>query len=72
MSSLTIPMIRSAPRTCFSPIEGFQLLCNKSTVLVGDEKHVIYTFREVDQLQKLEQKVRIKMYEKGHVARHTF
>lgn len=52
--------------------QGKQIVCTKNTVSVGDEKHVIYTFREVSQIQKLEQRVRSKLHEKGYVAKHNF
>ncbi|ATW26762.1 sigma 54-interacting transcriptional regulator [Candidatus Formimonas warabiya] len=49
-----------------------QLVCNKRTVEIDNERHFIYTFREAARIQKLEQEVRRKLYEKGYVAKHTF
>ena len=49
-----------------------KVVCNRNMVQIGGEKSYIYTFREAAQIQKLEQKVRIKLYEKGYVAKHSF
>ena len=53
-------------------LQNKKIVCNKNMVQIGSEKSYIYTFREAAQIQKLEQKVRIKLYEKGYVAKHSF
>ena len=51
---------------------GKEIVCNKSTVQVDDERHFIYTFREAAEIQKMEQEVRKKLHAKGCVAKYTF
>lgn len=53
-------------------LQNRKLVCTKNVVSMGSEKSFIYTFREVSQIQKMEQKVRINLHEKGYVAKHTF
>ena len=49
-----------------------KLLINKIPVVCGKVKSHIYTFREIDRIQKIEQSVRIKLAEKGYVTKYKF
>ena len=49
-----------------------KIICNINTVKTNEETHRIFTFREVSQIQKLEQRVRRKIFEKGYNAKYTY
>lgn len=49
-----------------------KLLINKIPIVCGKVKSHIYTFREIDRMQKTEENVRIKLAEKGYVTKYKF
>ena len=52
-----------------------QTLCNTSRIPIlvdGQRRGVVATFQDVKQLQNSEQKIRLKLYEKGLVAKYAF
>ncbi len=49
-----------------------KLLINKIPIVCGKVKSHIYTFREIDRMQKIEENVRIKLAEKGYVTKYKF
>ncbi|SKC57157.1 sigma 54-interacting transcriptional regulator [Maledivibacter halophilus] len=54
-------------------INNIQLIINRIPIIVEDEKSgLIITLQEISKLQKLEQNVRNKLYNKGLIAKHRF
>ena len=52
-----------------------QTLCNTNRIPIlvdGQRRGVVATFQDVKQLQNSEQKIRLKLHEKGLVAKYTF
>ena len=52
-----------------------QTLCNTNRIPIlvdGQRRGVVATFQDVKQLQKSEQKIRLKLHEKGFVAKYAF
>lgn len=49
------------------------IFCRRTMIEAStDSKHVLYTFKNVDQIQTLEQSVRKELYNKGFKAKYTF
>ena len=53
-------------------IHGKDILINKIPVVGPKDKHFIYTFKEISELQAMENTVRRKLAEKGYVAKYVF
>lgn len=51
---------------------GHNLLVSKISVTANNSRNYIYTFKEVEKIRNLEETVRIKLLEKGYVAKYKF
>lgn len=49
-----------------------KIICNKLPVVSGESMHFIYTFKEVEEIQRLEETVRRELHKKGYVAKYNF
>lgn len=52
--------------------DGRQILIQKIPVVTENDPRLIYTFREIARIQKLEKNVRLQLAQKGHVTKYSF
>ncbi len=52
--------------------QGKDIVCNEIPIVDDERKYHIYMFKEVSQLQKLENEVRRKLNTKGYIAKYNF
>jgi sigma-54 dependent transcriptional regulator, acetoin dehydrogenase operon transcriptional activator AcoR len=52
--------------------DGKQILIQKIPVVSENDPRLIYTFREIAQIQRLEKNVRLHLAQKGHVTKYSF
>ena len=74
-NTLLLDVLESGEKQLDQIMQIHQTLCNTNRIPIlvdGQRRGVVATFQDVKQLQNSEQKIRLKLHEKGLVAKYAF